>query len=97
MRRQAALIVMLLAFPAAALAQTTPYTPAPVPNAPAATVAPSERAGGPGMQSSNAGPTDSTPFSASPSQTLVGGNGRIGQDTKNETPGGALTTPNLNK
>ncbi len=97
MRRTAfALSLLLVALPAMPRAQQQRYTPAPVPGVAAPTVAPAERAGGPGMQATNTGPTNSTPFSASPSGTLVGSD-RIGQDTKNETPGGTPTTPNLSK
>lgn len=97
MRRTAfALAVLLAGLPSMTRAEQQRYTPAPVPRLAAPTVAPAERAGGPGMQATNTGPTDSTPFSASPSGTLVGSD-RIGQDTKNETPGGTPTTPNLSK
>ena len=96
MRPVLAFSLLVLSVPASALAQPRGYTPAPVPSLPAPTVAPSERVGGPGLQSTNTGPTDSTPFSAQPSGTLVGSD-RIGQDTKNETPGGIPTTPNLSK
>ena len=96
MRRALAFSLLLAGLPVMAHAQPRGYTPAPVPNVAAPTVAPSERAGGPGLQATNAGPTDSTPFSAAPSGTLVGSD-RIGQDSKNETPGGLPTTPNLAK
>ena len=96
MRIAASLGLLVLAAPVIALAQPRGYTPAPVPNVAAPDVAPSERAGGPGLQATNTGPTNSTPFSAAPSGTLVGSD-RIGQDSKNETPGALPTTPNLAK
>jgi hypothetical protein len=96
MRPLLAVSLLVVSVPMTAIAQPRGYTPAPVPNLPPPTVAPSERAGGPGLQAENTGPTDSTPFSAQPSGTLVGSD-RLGQDSKNETPGGIPTTPNLSK
>jgi len=73
-----------------------PFTPAPVPNLPAPAAQPSERAGGPGLESSNAGPADANPLSAQPSATLRQGS-QLGPHAREASPGGLVATPNLNK
>jgi hypothetical protein len=72
------------------------FVPAPVPSLGPPAVQPSERAGGPGLASSNAGPADSNPFSGQPSATLRQGS-QLGQHARETAPGGLVSTPSLNK
>lgn len=71
-------------------------SPAPVPNIVPEQVAPADRAGGPGLRSSNAGPTDSTPFSAAPTGTLRSGD-QVDRHTRDDGPSAGETTPNLGR
>ena len=99
-----AILVLLLALGAASASPAARaasdgqegFTPAPVPKLGPALVPPSERAGGPGLRSSDTGPANATPFSSAPSGTLGNGD-QVDQHTRETTPGEAVTTPNLSR
>jgi hypothetical protein len=71
---------------------------APVPSVGPAGVAPVDRAAGAGGRTLDAGPTNSTPFSSTPSGTLSSGGAQISNaDRVDSAAGGAGVTPNLGK
>jgi len=101
----AGLLVALLASPAMAQTKSPtptdtlngrPLTDAPVSSIGPGRVAPSDRVGGPGLRSDDAGPVGGTPFSAAPAGTLGGGGGDVGgrQGNAESRDGG---TPNLGR
>jgi hypothetical protein len=75
-----------------------PLKDAPVPELGPQGVAPAARAGGPGLQSDDAGPVDSTPFSSAGSGTLGGGSGQTDAHSRADDAGDrSFTTPNLSR
>jgi hypothetical protein len=72
--------------------------PAPLPTVGPAGVSPVDRVAGPGSHALDAGPTNSTPFSATPSGTLSEGGSQVSQRDRTEAPSDATgVTPNLGK
>ena len=73
-------------------------TDAPVPTVGPAGISPANRVAGEGSRTLDAGPTNSTPFSSSPSGTLSSGGTQIGNsDRVNAPASGSGVTPNLGK
>lgn len=93
--------LVLLSAPAAALAATPPvqhFTAAPVPSIMGPAPQPGYGVAPPGMQSDDAGPVDSTPFSAWGSGSLRwGGSEQLGPHTREADLGGLVTTPNMQR
>ena len=89
-------------WPAAAPLQDTvngrPLESAPVPSVETPGLAPVDRVAGSGGRTLDAGPVNSTPFSAAPSGTLSEGGDQISQRDRTVAPaGGAGVTPNLGR
>jgi hypothetical protein len=75
-----------------------PLAPAPVPSVGPAGISPVDRVAGPGSHALDAGPTNSTPFSATPSGTLSEGGAAGSQRDRTEAPSDTTgVTPNLGK
>lgn len=73
-------------------------TDAPVPSVGPAGVAPVDRVGGEGSRTLDAGPTNSTPFSSTPTGSLSSGGTQVSNaDRVNSPADGAGVTPNLGK
>ena len=72
--------------------------PAPLPTVGPAGISPVDRVAGPGSHALDAGPTNSTPFSATPSGTLSEGGSQGSQRDRTEAPSDTTgVTPNLGK
>ena len=71
---------------------------APISRLPPDGVSPSDRVAGPGGLTLDAGPSNGTPFSSTPSGTLSGGGTpEADSDTVRESPDSGRATPNLSR
>ena len=74
------------------------FEPAPVPGVDPAGVSPADRVAGAGGRALDAGPTDGTPFSSTPSGTLHGaGTQESDADAVRSPADAGATTPNLSR
>ena len=75
-----------------------PLEPAPVPSIQTPGLSPADRVAAPGSRTLDAGPVNSTPFSATPTGTLSEGGAEASQRDRTLAPSdGGGVTPNLGK